>query len=233
MFFCHPLILERCRWTDWWLTPTNTLSELFRRRTLSPSCFRPLPHREFPGGIMVRPPLSTTLFSSDDKILHMESDLLFSEFENDKTSREIQEHIRAMSCGKIAFQAETLGFVYHKLSTKKREAIQNTPKSPKASSSGWYTEPSSEDPETTVYCTRIHLPRHAYALSELLQGLYCPSCSEYGKNGRGELGRPFTRCGLCGTLRDTLELRCSHCNILFKSVAAPTSSLRPSYASWW
>ena len=164
--------------------------------------------------------LNTTLFSSDEKILSMESDLLFSNFENDKTSQEIQEHIQAMSCGKAVFQAKTLGFVYHGLLTKKRRAIQEpvevepqeTPESPWASSSS----STPDEPETTVYCTRAHLPKHSYGVSELLLGLYCPSCNEYGKNGKGEPGRPFTRCGHCGTLRDTVEFRCCHCNTPFK-----------------
>ena len=171
--------------------------------------------------MVVRAFLSPIIFFSDEKILNMELDLLFGKFENDKTSQEIQEHIRAMSCGKAAFRAKTLGFVYHRLSTKKRRAIQDsagiepqeTPEPPRSPS----PEPSFDEPQATVFCARIQLTMHVYTISELLYGLYCPACGEGGRNGRGEIGRPFTRCGNCKALRDTLGPRCSHCNILFKS----------------
>lgn len=121
----------------------------------------------------------------------MESDLLFDRFENDETSREIQEHIRAMSCGNAEFHGKTLSSALRRLITKKRG--------------------------TMVRCARYQ-SEHAYTLSELLQGLYCPECHEWGKNGKGEYGRPFTRCGGCNALRDGVnQLRCFRCKLLFKS----------------
>ena len=143
----------------------------------------------------------------------MESDLLFGTFDTDRTSQEVQEHIRAMSCGKVTFQAKTLGFVYHRLSTKKRRSIQDSPRVEQPESP---RKPPPNEPETVVHCVRIQFPTHIYGLSELLQGLYCPACHEHGKNGRGESGRPFTRCGHCNSLRDTMELRCSCCDTPFK-----------------
>ena len=150
----------------------------------------------------------------------MESDLLFGSFENDKTSQEIQEHIQAMSCGRAVFQAKTLGFVYHRLSTKKRNAIrdstrvepQGTPEPPRRPP----LKPIPGEPETMVRCARE--PRgHVYTLSELLQGLYCRVCDDRGKNGKGGYGRPFTRCRQCYALRDAADFRCSRCGTLFKS----------------
>jgi len=150
----------------------------------------------------------------------MEGDLLFGSFESDTTSREIQEHIRAMSCGKAVFQAKTLGFVYHRLSTKKRHAIrgsvgvepQGTPEPPRRPPS----KPIPGEPETMVRCARE--PRdHVYTLSELLQGLYCRTCDDRGKDGKGGYGRPFTRCRQCYALRDAVDLRCGRCGTLFKA----------------
>jgi len=157
---------------------------------------------------------------SDDKILNMESDLLFGTFENDKTFQEIQEHIRAMSCGKAVFQAKTLGFVYHRLSTKKRHTIQASVKAePQGAPEHPWTTPSKPvpgEPETMVRCARE--PRgHIHTISELLQGLYCRVCDDRGKNGRGGYGRPFTRCKQCYALRDAMDHRCSRCDTLFKS----------------
>ena len=131
-----------------------------------------------------------SIVSSDDEILDMEIDLLFDKFENDETSREIQEHIRAMSSGTAKFQGKTLATVYRRLITEKRS--------------------------TVVHCAR-YLRDHIYTLDELLEGLYCPVCHEHGKNGKGEYGRPFTRCGNCNTLRDTEDKRCSRCKLQFKS----------------
>ena len=150
----------------------------------------------------------------------MESDLLFGRFENDKTSREIQEHIRAMSCGKATFQAKTLGYVYHRLSTKKRQAIHDSAKAEPQGTPEPSRRPSSKplpgEPDTMVRCARE--PReHVYPLSELLQGLYCRVCDDRGKNGRGGYGRPFTRCKQCYALRDAADIRCSRCGTLFKS----------------
>ena len=118
----------------------------------------------------------------------MENDLLFGSFENDKTSQEIQEHIQAMSCGKAAFQAKTLGFVYHRLSVKKRRAIrgtvgvepQVTPEPPRRPPLG----PVPGEPETMVRCAREPCS-HVYTLSELLQGLSCRVCDDRGSNGKG------------------------------------------------
>jgi len=136
-------------------------------------------------------PSRVYIFSSDEKILDMESDLLFGKFENDKTSQEIQEHIRAMSCGKAEFRGKTLASALRRLITKKRR--------------------------TTVYCARLQR-EHTYTLSELLQGLYCPVCHQYAENGKGGYGRPFMRCGSCGVLRDRADqLRCARCKLLFES----------------
>ena len=159
-------------------------------------------------------------FPSDDKILNMEGDLLFGGFENDKTSQEVQEYIRAMSCGKAAFQAKTLGFVYRRLLTKKRHAIRGSvrvePRRTPEPSRRPLLEPIPGEPETMVRCARE--PReHVYTLSELLQGLYCRECDDRGKNGKGGYGRPFTRCRQCYALRDEADLRCSRCGTLFKS----------------
>lgn len=154
---------------------------------------------------------SLSIFSSNDEILDMESNLLFGNFESDETSQEIQEHIRAMSRGKAVFQAKALGFVYHRLLAMKRRAIQD----PTAAESQETTGPPDET-GTTVLCAR-YLRIHTYVLSELRQGLYCPACHDYGKNGKGEYGRPFTRCGRCYELRDTVGKRCSGCDTLFKS----------------
>jgi hypothetical protein len=187
---CSLFIVSRYRWKNWQLSPTSTSSGVSRRRTSSPSCFHLLLHRESSSdGMGYDPVLSTLISSSDDKVLNMEGDLLFGNFESDETSQEVQEHIRAMSSGKATFQAKTLGFVYRRLLAKKRK--------------------------TTVHCAR-NLREHVYTISELLDGLYCPACHEYGRNGKGEYGRPFTRCGRCNALRDTFELRCSRCNILFQ-----------------
>ena len=121
----------------------------------------------------------------------MESDLLFGKFENDETSQEIQEHIRAMSCGRAEFQGKTLASALRRLIRKKRR--------------------------TALHCARYQR-EHIYSLSELLEGLYCPACHEFGKNGKGEYGRPFTRCGGCNALRDTVDqLRCIRCKLLFRS----------------
>jgi len=124
----------------------------------------------------------------------MESDLLFDRFEGNKTSQETQEHIRAMGCGKTTFQAETLGFVFRKLITRKRHAI----------------------PESAMLRCARALGIHVYTLSELYEGLYCPECGEGGRNGKGRIGRPFTRCGFCSALRDTEVPRCTRCNVTFK-----------------
>ena len=121
----------------------------------------------------------------------MESDLLFGKFENDETSQEVQEHIRAMSCGEAEFQGKTLASTLGRLIARKRR--------------------------TTVRCARYQR-EHVYTLSELLEGVYCPICHEYGKNGKGEYGRPFTRCGSCSVLRDAADqLRCVRCKLLFES----------------
>jgi len=157
---------------------------------------------------------------SDDKILNMESDLLFGSFENDRTSQEIQEHIRAMSCGKAVFQAKTLGFVYHRLSTKKRDVIRGSvrlePHGTPEPSRRIPLKPTPGESETMVRCARE--PRvHVYTLSELLQGLYCPVCDDRGENGTGRYGRPFTHCTWCYTLRVAADLRCIRCGTLFKS----------------
>jgi len=141
------------------------------------------------------PALSTSFFS-DEKILNMESNLLFDRFDDDRTFQELQENIRTMVCGRAMFQKETLGFVYHRLMTRKRHAIR--------------------EPRATLHCAR-YLYAHVYALSELHDGLYCPECDECGRNGKGRPGRPFTRCGGCNKLRDTRGLRCSLCNVAFKS----------------
>ena len=135
--------------------------------------------------------------SSDDNILEMESDLLFDGFESETTFKEVQENIRAMSCGKHVFQTKTLGLAYQKLLVKKRRAIQ---------------EPLPI--EAFLFCAR-YLLLHAYTVSELLYGLYCPGCHEFGKNGKGEYGRPFMRCGHCNALRDTGDQRCRRCNYPF------------------
>ena len=120
----------------------------------------------------------------------MESDLLFGKFESDEMSQEMREHIRAMSRGEVEFQGKTLASTLGRLITKKRR--------------------------TTVHCARYQ-PGHIYTLSELLQGVYCPDCHEYGKNGKGEYGRPFTRCGSCTALRDAADqLRCARCKLLFE-----------------
>ena len=124
----------------------------------------------------------------------MESDLLFGDFESKKTFKEVQEHIRAMSCGKRVFQAKTLGLAYQKLWVKKRRMIQ---------------EPA------LLFCAR-YLRLHAYTISELLGSLYCPECHELGKNGKGEYGRPFMRCSHCNALRDTANPQCGRCNSPFK-----------------
>jgi len=121
----------------------------------------------------------------------MESDLLFGEFENDGTSRDVQEHIRAMSNGTAKFRGKTLASVYRRLISEKRSS-------------------------TVVHCAR-NLRDHIYTLDELLQGLYCPVCHEHGNNGKGEYGRPFTLCWNCVTLRDTEDKRYSRCKLLFKS----------------
>jgi len=148
----------------------------------------------------VVPELFSSFTASNSEILNMESELLFRYDETNKTSREIQEqkiqeHIQAMASGKAVFQAKTLAFVYQGLITKKRRAIR---------------EPAK------VHCARYR-DTHVFAISELLEGLYCPSCHDCGKNGRGEYGRPFTRCGHCNGLRDEENTRCSRCNSLFKS----------------
>ncbi|KAF9779897.1 hypothetical protein BJ322DRAFT_349695 [Thelephora terrestris] len=158
--------------------------------------------------------LFSSFTASDEKILKMESDLLFQDFENDRTSQEAQEHIRAMSCGKAVFQAKTLGFAYHMLLAKKRRAIQDVPRCEPQEGS----EPGSDVYDGSgfkLHCAR-KLRQHAYTVSELLQGLYCPACDEYGKNGKGEYGLPFTRCALCNALRDTASQPCRSCGALFK-----------------
>jgi len=145
----------------------------------------------------------------------MECDLLFGKFESNKTSQEIQEHIRVMSCGNAVFQAKTLGFVYHRLLAKKRRAIQDSTMAEPQETTGPPWGPLDE-PEAMVHCAR-NVRTHVYTLSELLLGLYCPACHDYGKNGKGEYGRPFTRCGHCNGLRDMVGLHCGRCNTLFKS----------------
>ena len=154
-------------------------------------------------------------YLSDDKILEMESDLLFGTFDNDNTSQEVQEHIRAMSCGKAIFQAKTLGFAYKRLLAKKRGPTQDLPRCEPRENSESPWEPLDE-PGIKLYCAR-KLRLHAYKISELLEELYCPACNGYGKNGRGEYGLPFTRCAHCNALRDVANQRCGNCDVLFKS----------------
>lgn len=213
--FRRSLIADSCHWKKWSLSHTSISSEKrFRCRTLSRNCFRPLLHRESSSdGVAGQASLSTTIFYSDDKILNMETDLLFDKFENEATSEEIQRHIRAMSRGDAVFRAKTLGFIYHKLSTRKRHNLlpsarvepQGVPESPRV------PPPIPGEPETKVICLRVHVS----TVSELLQGLYCPAAACNVRGPMGNRRRLLTRCRVCETLREAVGSRCRGCNTLF------------------
>ena len=157
------------------------------------------------------------------------------EFLHEKLERDpklLMDHIKRMGSGEAPFFPITLSLVYDKLVDKafSKPALSSALGCSAGSQSAFSKPPFSSVLGCSAGSQSVTFPRsfqaptprpiikqpglkcarcrHTALVHDLYDGLHCPQCTEKGKNGKGERGRPFMRCVKCDTLRDGRRVFC-------------------------
>jgi hypothetical protein len=162
---------------------------------------------------------------SHQQVMEMEIEVLHQNFTK-KDPKLLVDYIQSAMSGEAAFFPTTLSLVYDRLIGK--VLPKDTAPGPEPEKNYWSwgktaetTNPFQASSSTSTAAPFFIATPAAFTitltepnlmcirccglarLERLYDGLFCPRCSDDGKNGLGKRGRPYMKCSVCNFLRTT------------------------------